>query len=550
MSRRDYTKPNPDFGEGLLYLYKFDTYSDEVRSVASEYTSEMLNGNWISDSYEIGAVGERISFGTDYWNNAVSGLGATTICIEFEFRTVTAATVTNVLTAFYNTASNAILIYLNATNGEINVGARSQNADSLQSIVSTKQIQAGVRYNLVAVFDYAGDAIRFYLNGEEWGNGAVTFGASTYTAGTGSEADCFGRTAAWSAEAAYYKAAFINKALPEAEAKALSLDLDGLYALKKKRHLTIVPAAAGGGGTLTSSVDVYIQKHLTLAATSDLHVQKPLVEIASADSVLQKAITVLSTADTQVTKAINILSSGDLHVETQGLTAQASSDLLLAKAIQVLSTSDVHLQSNVAITAVGDLYTQVQGLSVSASADLVLNALNSITASADMILASAGGGGIAQATADLYVQKVMSLLATADLLLERQGQVVTSSADAHLAKKLGVNASADMVAQKALSNTALADLYVQTQRSLTATVDLLVVLSDNLSAVADMVLEASLTATSSADLHLQGPVQATALADLVLLSAGASNITSITISLKARMATLSMKARSINIQKN
>ena len=84
---------------------------------------------------------------------------------------------------YINGNSNSILIKLNNT-GTIQVGGRSQSADSFQSITSTKTITVGTKYHLDARYDYAGDNITLFVNGAEWINGSVSFGSSTYIGGT------------------------------------------------------------------------------------------------------------------------------------------------------------------------------------------------------------------------------------------------------------------------------------------------------------------------------------------------------------------------------
>jgi len=208
----------------------------------------------------------------------------------------------------------------------------------------------------------------------------------------------------------------------------------------------ILPTVVVGGGTITSSLDAFLQKQISITASADSHIQKTIQLTAQADSILQKAFTLVSNADSLIQKNIN---------------ATAQADGLLQKAISLIS-----------------------------NADAILTVL---------------GSGIITTSTDAHLQKLISLVANADAILVKIG-ILQANADAILQKTVTRTAQTDAILQKTLSNQSNADALLIRIASITASADAILTGLTNIFASADALLQkVGLTLSSSADALLQLP---------------------------------------------
>jgi len=210
--------------------------------------------------------------------------------------------------------------------------------------------------------------------------------------------------------------------------------------------IPIFPAAVAGGGIITSSLDAFLQKQISITASADAQIQKTLQLTAQADSILQKAFTLVSNADSLIQKNIN---------------ATAQADGLLQKAISLIS-----------------------------NADAILTVL---------------GSGIITSSTDAHLQKLISLVTNADAILVKIG-VLQASADAILQKTSTRTTQTDAILQKTLSNQSNADALLIRIASITASADAILTGLTNIFASADALIQKiDLSLISNADAILQLP---------------------------------------------
>jgi len=67
---------------------------------------------------------------------------------------------------------------------QVRIFARSQAADSGQTVDSTTTLSTGTEYSLGGVVNVASDSMRIYVNGSQEASSSVSFGATTWTSDT------------------------------------------------------------------------------------------------------------------------------------------------------------------------------------------------------------------------------------------------------------------------------------------------------------------------------------------------------------------------------
>jgi hypothetical protein len=127
----------------------------------------------------------KISLGINAVAPLLHGASAISFHCFVNFSSINAATNSDRPIAVYSlNGKTAVMIATGATPSKLRIGGRSINTESFEATDGSTTLSTGVTYSCGGVLDFAGDAIRVYLDGIEEADTAVTFNSSTFVNST------------------------------------------------------------------------------------------------------------------------------------------------------------------------------------------------------------------------------------------------------------------------------------------------------------------------------------------------------------------------------
>jgi hypothetical protein len=140
-------------------------------------------------------VANYIGFPISAFGNLIAGLGAISIHAWVWATSLSTGTNDNAVLLWLinsTTVGGSLSISGGAGAAKARITGRSVNTDARGSVSGATTIATGSWVSIGGVLDFAGDAVRVYLNGVQDGSAAVTFANATYTQGVPTSGDSIG----------------------------------------------------------------------------------------------------------------------------------------------------------------------------------------------------------------------------------------------------------------------------------------------------------------------------------------------------------------------